>query len=311
MRLTLILLLLAAVMAAQLPADDSSNASSRVFVPAWPPAGTDLTAESVTASIGGTEAPILAVRGPEDDLVLLVILDLTGDLSLVEAARQALIEHMAGFPPNYYVGVMSAQDGLHPLSEPTPDRDQAAAAIRLQQVGGRAGLLNTVEQAAQLGDSIGSRSGVRLAVLYVTDSGIENYREDYTNPVVNSSDSRDLSRRFSDGLVKERISQLVAGLSATQTPLFIVHLDYRTDRLNEPYQTGLMELARATGGSVWFCRSLSSIPSEIREAVDRATAHWSVRVALPDPQSRQVDVTLASEQGNALDYRSRYLLNNR
>jgi len=311
MRLIPILLLAAAVMAAQPPAQEPGATSSGVFVPAWPPSGADLTTESVTASISGTEAPILAVRGPEDDLVLLVVLDLAGDLSFVEAARSALIEKFAGFPDNHYVGVMSAQDGLRVLSEPTANREQVAAAIRSQQVGGRAGLLNTVEQAARLGDSIGSKSGVRLAVLYITDSDIENYREDYTNPVVNSSDSRDLSRQFSDGLVKERVSRLVAGLTATQTPLFIVHLDYRTDRLNEAYQTGLLELARATGGDVWFSRSLGGIPSEVREAVDRAESLWSVRVALPDPGVRQFEVTLAIPQEGLLEYRSRYLLNGR
>jgi len=280
-------------------------------VPAWPPNGAALTEESVTASIGGASAPVLEVRGPEDDLVLVVVLDLAGDLSLVDAARDTLIGEFDEFPENHYVAVMSAQDGLRPLSEPTADREKIAAAIRSQQVGGRAGLLNTVESAAHLGDAIGARSGVRVAVLYVTDSDISNYREDYTNPVVNSSDSRDLSRAFSDGLVKERISRLVGNLTATQTPVFLVHLEYRTDPLNEAYQTGLLELARTTGGNAWFCRSLSGIPTEVREAVDRAESLWSVRVGLPDPSLRQFDVTLMIPQQGLLEYRSRYMMNER
>jgi len=311
MRLILTSLLMAAVVTAQPAVREPDATLSGVFVPAWPPSGAELTEESVTASIGGTAAPILAVRGPEDDLVLLVVLDLAGDLSLVEGAREALIDRISSFPRNHYVAVMSAQDGLRVLSEPTPDRDQTAAAIRSQQVGGRAGLLNTVEDAARLGDSIESKSGVRLAVLYITDSDIENYREDYTNPVVNSSDSRDLSRRFSDGLVKERISRLVASLAAMQTPLFIVHLDYRNDRLNEAYQTGLLELARTTGGEAWFSRSLAAIPSDVGKAVDRAESRWSVRVALPEPGLRQFDVTLAIPHEGLLEYRSRYLRNGR
>lgn len=308
MRGAIILLLAAATLAAQPSSNDTRQRASDIAVPAWTVAGVDLKPDSMTASIGGSAAPILALRGPEDDLVLLVVLDLAGDLSLVQVARQALIERLGSFPSNHYVGVMSAQDGLRPLVEPSAERDQTAEAIQSQQVGGRAGLMNTVEQAAQLGDAIGSRSGVRVAILYVTDSDIQNYREDYTNPVVNSSDARDLSRRFSDGLVKERISRLVAGLTATQTPVFVVHLDYRTDRLNEAYQTGLMELARTTGGNAWFCRSLAGIPTEMNEAVDRAVNHWSVRVALPNPEVRQVEVMLAFEQGGPLDYRSRYLL---
>jgi hypothetical protein len=267
-----------------------------------------LTQESVTASISGDSAPVLDVLGPEDDMVLLVVLDLAGDLSLVDAARSTLIQEFDNFPENHYVAVMSAQDGLRPLSEPTADRDRIAQAIRSQQVGGRAGLLNTVETAAHIGDSISARAGVRLAVLYITDSDIENYREDYTNPVVNSSDSRDLSRRFSDNLVKERVSRIVSGLTATQTPVFVVHLDYRTDPLNEAYQTGLLEIARATGGNAWFCRSQSGIPTEVREAVSRAESLWSVRVGLPDAEMRQFDVTLVIPNEGLLEYRSRYMV---
>ena len=46
---------------------------------------------------------------------------------------------------------------------------------------------------------------VRSAVLYITDSNIYNYREDYTNPVINYSDRGDLSRRFPEGLVREQV----------------------------------------------------------------------------------------------------------
>lgn len=280
--------------------------TEEVAVPAWPSSGATLTSESVTASVDGTEAPVLAVQGPQDDLVLLTVLDLAGDLSLVDAARDALIERISGFANNHYVAVLSAQDGLHALSEPTADRERTAAAIRSQLVGGRAGLLNTIEAASGLADAIEAKSGVRLAVLYVTDSDIANYREDYTNPVVNSSDFRDLSRRFSDGLVKERISRLVSSLRTTRTPVFVVHLDYRTDRLNEAYQTGLLEVARATGGDAWFARSQSGIPAEVSKAVDRVVDLWTVRVGLPDSTARQFEVTLLTPEEGLLEYRSRF-----
>jgi len=312
MRFALILLLTAAIVAAQpVPQQENGTSAPGVFVPAWPPNGASLTEESITASVAGTSAPVLAVQGPQDDLVLLVVLDLAGDLSLVDAARSALINRVDEFPENHYVAVMSAQDGLRALAEPTANRQQIDEAIRSQQVGGRAGLLNTVETAAHLGDSIAGKSGVRMAVLYLTDSDIENYREDYTNPVVNSSDQRDLSRRFSDNLVKERISRLVASLTATQTPVFIVHLDYRTDPLNEAYQTGLLELARATGGNARFCRTLSGIPSQVDEAIERAENLWSVRVGLPNSDLRQFDVTLMIPQEGLLEYRSRYMVSAR
>ncbi len=308
MRLIITLLLVTAVAVPTALAETATDPSTGVVVPAWSPSGADLSAESVTASIGGAAAPVLSVLGPKDDLVLMVVLDLAGDLALVDTAREALIEKISGFADNHYVAVLSAQDGLRVLAEPTGDREKVATAIRSQQVGGRAGLLNTVQTVAYLGDSIEAKSGVRMAVLYITDSDIANYREDYTNPVVNSSDSRDLSRRFSDGLVKERISRIVAGLNSTQTPLFIVHLDYRTDRLNEAYQTGLLELARATGGDAWFARSQSGIPNQVASAVDRAADLWSVRVGLPDPDARQFEVTLLAPDEGILEYRSRFQL---
>ena len=40
------------------------------------------------------------------------------------------------------------------------------------------------------------KSPVRVSVLYITDRNIYNYREDYTNPVINGSDPHDLSRVF-------------------------------------------------------------------------------------------------------------------
>jgi hypothetical protein len=151
---------------------------------------------------------------------------------------------------------------------------------------------------------------VRLAVFYVTDSNIANYREDFTNPVVNSSDSRDLSRRFSEGLVKEKISQLQAGLAQSQTPLFVVHLDYRSDRLNEAYQTGILALATGSGGSAEFCRTVVDIPAAIQKTFDTIAAHYSVEVELAGRPSKQTAVQLGTG-GRSLRYRTRFQLRER
>ena len=165
-------------------------------------------------------------------------------------------------------------------------------------------MLNTIEQAARIGSSIIQRSGVRLAILYLTDSDIQNYREAYTDPVVNSSDQGDLSRRFSDVLVRERISRIAASLKESAAPLFIAQLTYRTDRLNLAYQTGLIALAGATGGSATISRSIAEIPSAIGDLLDRIQAHYSVRVALPAKHPGKVSVTLESAEGVPLTYRS-------
>jgi hypothetical protein len=251
---------------------------------------------------------VLGVHVPADDLMLLIVLDLTDDLAAVEQARAALLQRVQLMTPNHFVGVLTAQNGLRVLSEPTADRELASAAIRSQQVGGRAGLLETIEQSARIGSSIIDKSGVRLAIFYITDSDVNNYREALNNPSINYSDGGDVSRR-ADSLVRERIARMVASLSKTQAPVFINHLNYRTDQLNVAYQTGLISLAAATGGSTTIARSLNEIPSIVNSTLDHILEHYAVTVAL-HTSNKKVDVTLASEDAGALDYRSSYTFEN-
>lgn len=279
-----------------------------IQVPVWAEPGESLSAESLSVSIDGTPAKIVDVHSPQDDLMLLVVLDLTDDLGAVEQARTALIDRINALPPNCFVGVMQDQNSLSVLAEPSPDRVVAANAIRSHPVGGTAGLLNTIEAAARIGSAVISRSGVRLAVLYLTDSDIKNYRENYQNSVVNSSDNGDLSRQNSDTLVRERISRRVTALAETQVPVFISQLSYRTDQLNVAYQTGLITLAGATGGSATISRSISEIPSAIDELLDRILAQYTVRVTLPAVHKKEIGVTVETAQGNALTYRTEYAL---
>lgn len=286
----------------------AAQAADRVQVPVWIEHGAALTTEGLSASVDGTPSKILNLRAPSDDLMLLVVLDLTDDLAAVEQARSALIRRLTPMAPNHYVGVLSAQNGLRVLAEPTADRDIAALAIRAQQVGGRAGLLETIEQAAEIGNSIVRKSGVRLAILYLTDSDVNNYREALNNPTINQSDSGDVSRR-ADSLVRERVSRMAASLGHSQAPVFISHLTYRTDALNIAYQTGLISLSAATGGSTAVARSIAEIPAVINGALDRIMGHYSVTVEIAGT-AKKVAVTLANEAGDSLDYRSSYVLGN-
>lgn len=275
-----------------------------IQVPVWGPDGLD--PESITAAIGGEPTEVLGVQLPSDDLMLLVVLDLTGDLASVEQARQALLSRLDILPVNHFVGVMTAQNGLRVLAEPTNDHERVAAAIRSQQVGGVPGLLDTVEQAARLGSAIIEKSGVRVAVLYVTDSNISEYRESFNNPTVNRSDNGDVSRRM-DSLVRERMSRMEASLARTQAPVFVTHLTFRNDQLNVAYQTGLISVASATGGSALVARSIAEVPSAVSSTLDQILNHYSVRVAVHNQKLKKADVSLASRAG-ALDYRSSYML---
>lgn len=275
-------------------------------VPLWTATGGVANAPALRAVVGGSEARVVSIRGPKDDLMLIVVLDLAGDLALVDLAKRALVTEIEKLPPNVWMALMRAQDGLRVMLDPTRDRARLSAAVEELTASGNSGLLDTVETTAHLADSILLKADVRLAVLYITDSNIYNYRDDYTNPVINRSDDRDLSRRFPEGLVNEKISRLDAILSASQAPFFFVHLDYRSDRLNEAYQSGLMKLAETTGGATIVCRSTADIAPAIERTIAQIGALHLLTLELPEKRLKSVEVQLDSG-GQSLTYRSRFV----
>ncbi len=244
------------------------------------------------ATIDGQPGKVLRALGPEDDLMLLVVLDWSGEPTLLDAAREALSAQIAKLAPNHWVGLLKAQDVLQTLSDPTNDRDKTAAAIQAYPAVGKAGFLNSVEQVSAIAQRLIEKSGVRVAVLYVSDSNIYNYREDYTNPVINSSDSRDLSRRFPDQLVREKLQKVSERLARLEAPLYFVHLNYFSDPINEAYQRGILQLVNESGGAGAFCRSRGEIATAIENVVTQATRHWSVAVEFPTRRARSVIVDL-------------------
>ena len=264
--------------------------------------------QDLTARLdNGKAARIVRVRHAKDELLVLLVMDAAGDLSLADSARNAFIEHLQTLPATTWTALMRAQDGLQVILDPTPDRDKVASALRQMPVAGKAGLLDTVEAAAALADSIGAKSSVRVAILYITDSDVRNYREDFTNPVINSSDSRDLSRRFPEGLIREKTARLTETLTRYQTPVFIVHLDFSGERLDQAYQSGLMQLASATGGSAVFCRSQAEIPDAVTRTLDAIQAAPQVWVQLPPKAPTTIHLFLEN-QGRSLGHRSRFVL---
>ncbi len=283
-----------------------------------PPARTDLavlrvplwmdgaTAAAVSAKLNGEPVKIARLLGPGDDLVILLIFDLSGDLSRVDQARAALNERLGQLPPNALVSLLRAQDGLRVLQDPTADRTAVQSKIQELTISGRAGLLDSVETALAVGDAMLAKSRVRVAVLYVSDSLATNYREDFANPVVNSSDSGDMSRRFPEALIKVRMQQMHAKVARTQTPLFVVQLNYLDDRLNEAYQTGLLELANATGGSAEFVRTPAEIPIVISRVMERLSGQSSAELEFKRAKVRHWEVELLAE-GATVRHRKRFL----
>ncbi|MBI3667777.1 MAG: VWA domain-containing protein [Acidobacteria bacterium] len=288
---------------------------ARFRIPVWVKSRTGesvapVTAKDLTATLQGSSSRVLSVSPPGDALITLLVLDLTEGLTRAETAKEALIGETGQLPETAWVGLLRAQDGLKVILDPTKDRTAVADAVRAAPVSGKAGLLDTVETMEGIADAILTKAAVRLAVFYVTDSSVENYREDLTNPVINSSDPHDLSRRFPEQLVQERIAKLQKSLARRQTPLFIVHLIYRSDRMNEAYQNGLKQLAETTGGTSLFCRSVAEIPEAIKKTFETITSYQSVCLELPArlPESAEVQLLLTGNdnEDRILSYRTRF-----
>ena len=273
----------------------------------------EVCGKDIQVTLDGVRSRVLDMKCPHDELIILLVLDLSsGDLTTVDPAKEALAAHIKKLPPTSYIGLLRAQDGLRVLIDPTANRDSVVQEIEQQTFSGKSGLLNTVETAGRIADSMLMKSSVRVAVLYVTDSDVRNYREDFTNPVINSSDSHDLSRRFPETLVQEKIVQLEGMLSMQQAPLFIVSLSQSRDRLNEAYQNGLKRMAEIAGGIAFFSRSTIEIPAEIQKAFETISAQYTVTLALPEHVSTrpQIRLTLA-ESDRALSYRTHLVLRGR
>jgi hypothetical protein len=103
------------------------------------------------------------------------------------------------------------------------------------------------------------------------------------------------------------MKQVLAKVLRYQPPLFIVHVDYQNDRLNEAYRTGLLEMATLTGGSAEFCRSVADIPKAMERTFASIASHSSIELEWKPAKTGQVDILLSAD-GTQLRYRTRLLL---
>jgi len=273
---------------------------TQVRIPAWlnGAAEHELSPQDFHATIDGADARVTGVQCPDSALIILLVLDLSsGDLTVVEPAKATCDDSIHKLLPKTYVSLLRAQDGLQVLQDPTADRDAITMRISEQTLSGKTGLLATVDTTGRIADAMLEKSAVRVAILYVTDGDVRNYREDFTNPVINSSDSHDLSRRFPEALVQEKIAKLDAVLTAQQAPLFIVDLN---------------QLAETTGGAVFFSRSTTEISEAIRKSFETLESHYSLTLALPEHVPPRLQIRLSMPDANRLlSYRTRIVLRRR
>jgi len=272
--------------------------SSAVAIPARIEKSHCSDAPRFKSTLNGNPAPVRGELGPASDQVILVVFDLTGDLSRIEDAKQAVIADISTLPPNAWVGVLRAQDGLHVLADPSPNRQKVIDAINSLSSNGTPGLLETLRPALSLADAMIRRSPVRVSVLYITDGSIYNYREDYTDPVINPSDTHDLSRRFPDGLINEKISKLERHIRSLEAPLFVIQLHYHQNGLDQAYQNGLETLADTTGGEAAVCHSLSEVPQVISTMFSRISTTWRLNLEVPPRTHNHMQVGLSASCGS-------------
>ncbi len=271
--------------------------TASVSIPAWVEEGECGRTPKFEATFNGKPASVISQLGPGSDQIILLVLDFTGEASPVEAAKQALAAEISKLAPNAWVGLLRDQDGLHVLADPSPNRQPLLDAIKSLASTGKPGLFETLTPALSLADSLMRKSPVRVSVLYITDSNIYNYREDYTNPVINASDPHDLSRVFPDALIQDKISRLMEEVSSLEAPLFVVHINYRGDTLNESYQNGLLTVADATGGKGQVCRSVGEIPDAIAAAFTRISSAWRLTLGVPPKFHSNAQIHLSAPCG--------------
>src|SRR5512134_3599879 len=62
--------------------------------------------ESIQAQLNGVPTRVLDVRKPGEEMVVLLVLDLTESLSLADPAKEALVEQLGKLPPKTMVAVL-------------------------------------------------------------------------------------------------------------------------------------------------------------------------------------------------------------
>src|SRR5512139_1489602 len=97
------------------PAEKSREARSIRRVTAWTEAGAVLDPAQLKVKVEAKESKVVRTKNADTPLLLLVVFDLTGDLTLADAARQALLAEFEKLPAEAWIGLLRVQDGLQVL----------------------------------------------------------------------------------------------------------------------------------------------------------------------------------------------------
>jgi hypothetical protein len=252
--------------------EESSGPPLPYRIPVWVRQGSQfvqgLDRDSFQVALGNKSLNNFRLQSPDSPTLLFVAFDTVGDVAPITQVRETLCLELANLPANYRIGLLSAHENFGVIQDPTPDRVLLQQKINEIALVGKAGLLDTIQPIMEFSSPILRKTGVRVALLFITDSDIGNYRTNYLNPVVNYSDTRDLSRRFPGRALQEKIARMTSSLSAIPIPCLIVHIDPGSDPLNKIYHDGLRQLAETLGGQFLISKTTTDIPVMLREALE-------------------------------------------
>ena len=288
-------------------AKKTNNSSALFKLPVWvlpngnPPLQ-ELSVNEFQINHGKLRVEPTSLRSPNSPTLLFVAFDTVGEIANIMEARTALIHEIQGLGNQYWVGLISANEPITIAQEPTPARELLSEKIgQLSQIG-KAGLLDTLLPVADLATSVLLKTDVRVAVIFITDSDIGNYKTDYLNAPVNASDSRDLSRRFAGRALQEKITRMSKAISKFQVPIIVVHIAPGEDPLNRAYQNGLKQLAEIGGGKCLLSKSMGDISSTLHEAFEWAQSFYLLgfRLTAAKGHFADIEITLVPKEAHTI-----------
>lgn len=284
----------------------SENRPTVVQIPVWVETQTPLKLASLHLVGSGSGVALTRLQPPASPTIIFVVLDLTSAVTEAAEVRDGLQSALKNLPPQTWVGLFGANDGLHVIQDPTQDHAVLQWEIQAMYPTGHPGLLDSVEQVEKIASRVQRKGKLKVAIIAITDSNIFGYRSDYGNQQVNSSDTHDLSRRFQGRDLESKIQRMDRRLLQDRVPLFVLQVKNYPDALNRIYNNGLQRFCDTLGGASWFVQSRAEIQSDVQAAFTRVKDFYLATLKTPPP-GHEVDLSL-SVAGVSLapsDYRQR------
>lgn len=230
--------------------------------------------------------------GAESPVLLVFVMDTTGDASNIDALRKELCNFVSALPPSIQVMVMSCNDGLRVLQNNTGDPAKLKEAIMNYNTKGKPGFLEAVVPVAEnLNGLFIKHNNVRVAVIFFTDSEIYNYRKRYTTADFTTEAEK----------TREKLKEI-------SVPMFVMRLPIgNNDTFNRTYEGAVGEMARTTGGEAVYPTTANGITKALVTLLQRI--HFTYVLGFPAPEAKsgkefRVNVSLAGANGKVTHKKS-------